>query len=217
LACAATASVKCSAPSKVTDPNPLVSIFNFHDANPPDAIPVNWDLNRPIAFDETGFKGSEDPPYRTDAWEFMLAGGAVYDNLDYSFTAQHPDGTAEISAPGGGGPTLRAQLTTLKRFLEGFAFIRMSPHDEVITGGVPEGAVARCLAEPGKQYAIYVKGGTQADLTLDIPKGKYRVEWLNPRSGVVEGTQVVQHPGGALSAKSPAYVEDIALSLRKAR
>jgi len=203
--------------AEVTEPNPLVSIFNFHYANPPDAVKVNWRLNRPIAFDETGFKGSEDLPYRTDAWEFMLAGGAVYDNLDYSFTAAHPDGTAEVSAPGGGGPRLRSQLTTLKRFLESFDFICMAPHDEVIIDGVPKGAVARCLAEPGKQYAVYVRGGTQAELTLDIPKGEYRLEWLNPRSGEAEGAQTVKHPGGALKLQSPSYGEDIALRLRKAQ
>jgi hypothetical protein len=203
--------------AEVTDPNPLVSILNFHYANPPDAVKVNWGLNRPIAFDETGFKGSEDLPYRTDAWEFMLAGGAVYDNLDYSFTAAHPDGTAEVSAPGGGGPRLRSQLTTLKRFLESFDFIRMAPHDEVVTGGVPEGAIARCLAEPGRQYAVYVKGGTGAEVALEIPKGSYRLQWLNPRTGETEGTQTVDHPGGPLRLQSPSYVEDIALSLHEAR
>jgi hypothetical protein len=202
--------------AEVAQPNPLVSIFNFHYANPPDAVKANWSLNRPIAFDETGFKGSEDLPYRTDAWEFMLAGGAVYDNLDYSFTCEHADGTADISAPGGGGPQLRTQLAALKRFIEGFDFIRMAPHDDTIVGGVPEGAVARCLAEPGKQYAVYVKGGTRADLLLDVPPGKWRIEWLDPRSGDSEGMHVVKHPGGELAAKSPAYVDDIALSLRRA-
>jgi len=91
----------------------------------------------------------------------------------------------------------------------------MAPHDEVITGGVPEGAVARCLAEPGKQYAVYVKGGTQAELALDVPTGNYHVEWLNPKNGENEGAQVVEHPGGPLKLPSPEYVEDIALSLRR--
>jgi hypothetical protein len=147
----------------------------------------------------------------------MLAGGSVYDNLDYSFTAAHPDGTAEISAPGGGGLQLRAQLATLKRFLEGFDFLAMAPHDEVVTGGVPEGAVARCLAEPGKQYAVYVKGGTEAQLTLDIPPGRYLIEWLHPRSGETEGAPEVHHAGDGLTVHSPKYVEDIALAVRKAR
>lgn len=201
--------------AEITDPNPLISVFNFHYASPPDAVKINWLLNRPIAFDETGFQGSDDKPYRTDAWEFMLAGGAVYDNLDYSFTTQHPDGTAEISAPGGGGPALRAQLATLKRFIEGFDFTRMAPNDKVIARGVPNGAVARCLAEPGKQYAVYVKGGTQAELSLNVPEGNYRVEWLNPRTGETEERRTVQHADRLLTVVSPHYAEDIALSVRR--
>ena len=206
--------------AEVTRPDPLVSLLNFHYANPPDAVEANWGLNRPIAFDETGFKGSEDLPYRTDAWEFMLAGGSVYDNLDYSFTCAHPDGTAEVSAPGGGGPALRSQLTALKRFIEGFDFVRMAPHDEVVTAtavgtGVPTYERVRCLAEPGQQYAVYVKGGTTTELRLDAPKGSYRVEWLNPRSGVAEGRRTIEHPGGALTLNSPAYVEDVAVSVRR--
>ncbi len=30
--------------------------------------------------------------YRTEGWDFLIAGGALYNNLDYSFTPQHPDG-----------------------------------------------------------------------------------------------------------------------------
>ena len=93
----------------------------------------------------------------------------------------------------------------------------MAPHDEVVTGGVPEGAIARCLAEPGRQYAVYMKGGTGAEVALEIPKGSYRLQWLNPRTGETEGTQTVDHPGGPLRLQSPSYVEDIALSLHEAR
>ena len=39
-----------------------------------------------IGDDETGFDGTENKPYRREAWEFMLAGGALYNNLDYSFS-----------------------------------------------------------------------------------------------------------------------------------
>src|SRR5262249_49066730 len=132
---------------RVENPNPLVSIFNFHYARPPHTVGMNYSLNRPIGDDETGFDGSEDRPYRTEGWDFMLAGGAVYDNLDYSFTVGHESGDAPVSAPGGGGPSLRAQLATLKRFMEGFDFVRMAPDAKVIQVGVPEGATTRALSE----------------------------------------------------------------------
>ncbi|MDH7571008.1 MAG: hypothetical protein QHJ73_15635, partial [Armatimonadota bacterium] len=82
--------------ARVDDPDPAVSIFNFHYAHPPNAVAVNWHLRRPIAFDETGFKGTGDAIYRMQGWEFLLAGGAVFNNLDYSYTVGHERGTFPI-------------------------------------------------------------------------------------------------------------------------
>ena len=70
---------------KVVDPHPAISIFNFHYANPPAAVGQNYALNKVIGLNETGFKGTADDHYRMEAWEFILAGGGLYNNLDYSF------------------------------------------------------------------------------------------------------------------------------------
>jgi hypothetical protein len=201
--------------ARIENPNPLVSVFNFHYARPPDTVAINYHLNRPIGDDETGFDGSEDRPYRTEGWDFIVAGGAAYDNLDYSFTAGHERGDAPVSAPGGGGPTLRAQLGTLKRFIESFDFIRMAPDAKVIQGGVPEGATARALSEPDKQYAIYLKGGAQANLRLALSAGRYHAEWLNPRTGAIDRREDLEAAGGGVTAISPAYSEDIALRMHR--
>jgi hypothetical protein len=198
---------------KVESPNPLVSIFNFHYASPPDAVAQNRDLNRVIGFDETGFRGTRDLPYRSDAWDFLMAGGAVYSNLDYSFTAEKPDGTAPVTdpTPGGGGPSLRSQLQTLHDFMRSIDFHRMRPDSRVIKSGTPEGGSARALVDPGKAYAIYIKGGPQATLSLTVPAGKYTAEWINPRSGNVDKIELIKHEGGELKVQSPLYVEDVAL------
>jgi hypothetical protein len=75
--------------SKVKDPNPAVSIFNFHYAKPPVTVGMNYGLNKVIGDNETGFNGISDVQYRTEAWDFIVAGGALFNNLDYSFTADH--------------------------------------------------------------------------------------------------------------------------------
>ena len=41
--------------AKVTDPHQSVSIFNFHYCYPPDVVALNWNLNRVIGENETGF------------------------------------------------------------------------------------------------------------------------------------------------------------------
>ena len=71
---------------RVVDPHPAISIFNFHYATPPDTIAWNAHLRRLIGDNETGFRGTADLAYRTEGWDFILAGGGLYNNLDYSFT-----------------------------------------------------------------------------------------------------------------------------------
>jgi hypothetical protein len=202
--------------ARVQKPNPHVSVFNFHYSTPPSSVALNYDLNRAIGDDETGFKGTADLPYRGEGWDFIVAGGAVYSNLDYSFTIERPDGTAKVTtSPGGGGPSLRKQLQILKQFIEGFDFVKMRPEGAVIKGGVPPKATARALAERGKAYALYVKGGTEAKLVLDLPAGAYRAEWLDTRSGKVVRSEELRHEGGTRTVGSPKYTEDIALRIRR--
>ncbi|MGH7221675.1 MAG: hypothetical protein ACRELF_00440, partial [Gemmataceae bacterium] len=212
--------------TKIEKPNPQVSIFNFHYSTPPDSVALNAKLKRPIGDDETGFRGNGDLPYRLEGWDFLLAGGAVYSNLDYSFSCKHPDGTAKVTtSPGGGGPALRKQLWILKEFMDGLDFVSMRPDNSIIKGGhitaplsgnPPESkATARALAAPGRAYAIYVRGGTRATLELEMPAGTYRAEWVNTKTGALDKREDFDHKGGRKSLASPAYRDDIALRVRR--
>lgn len=56
----------------------------------------------------------------------------------------------------------------------------MAPHNELLVE-MPKGF---CLAQPGKVYAIYdQRKGSDFKLDLSKVKGKYSVQWLNPREG----------------------------------
>jgi hypothetical protein len=199
----------------IKDPNPDVSVFNFHYCSPPDAVKMNWGLNRVIADDETGFKGSADVPYRPDAWDFLMAGGAVYSNLDYSFRPGSEDGTAKPEAPGGGGRALRQSMKALRDFMESFDFVRMTPDYAIVKGGLPEKATARALVEKGRQVALFLRGGKQATLVLDLPAGTYAAEWVNTRDGKVEKAETVTSAGGDTPLVSPAYDGEIALRVKR--
>ncbi len=198
---------------KITNPNPRVSIFNFHYAKPPNTVTDNYGLNRVIGDDETGFAGSEPKPYRLEGWDFVMAGGAVYDNLDYSFSVGHEDGTGEVNAPGGGGAVLHKQLKILSDFINGLNFVKMTPNNAVIKGGVPEKATARALAEMGRAYAIYINGGSAAQLQVELPKGKYTAEWVNTKAGTIDKKETFDHPSGIRMLESPRYEDDIALRI----
>jgi hypothetical protein len=147
---------------RVVDPHPAISIFNFHYASPPDTIAWNAHHGRLIGDNETGFRGTADAPYRTEAWDFILAGGGLFNNLDYSFTVGHERGTFAFppTQPGGGGVTLRKQLTTLREFIDGFDLVRLRPDPDRVREGVPEGGSVQVLADPGRAYGVYLRRRT---------------------------------------------------------
>ena len=207
-----------------------MSILNFHYCTPPDAVAVNYDLKRVIGENETGFRGRDDAIYRTEGWDFLLAGGGLYNNLDYSFTWKNAAGTfLEYKSPGGGSPTLRRQLRVLKEFLYGFDFIRMTPDNSVIRS-VIGGMSARALVQPGRAYAIYVHAPlphspkppelqkylnepAQVELILNLAEGKYLCEWVNTKTGEVTPSEKFTHAGGDKPLKSQPFTSDIALRL----
>jgi hypothetical protein len=221
--------------AKINNPDANVSIFNFHYCNPPDAVKLNWDLNRPISYDETGFRGTGDAIYRVHGWEFLMAGGAAYDHLDYSFTPNAEDGTSPVTSPtpGGGSSVLRRQFQVMKSFVDGFDLARMKPDEELIQKP-PQGVRCRALAEPGKQYAVYLSrleeqtgangkvtgkfsdphSGEQNRLNLKLPGGRYEMEWTDPKTGQRNsGSLSVPAAGEVAMVATPPYNQDIALRL----
>ncbi len=218
--------------ARIADPHPAVSIFNFHYATPPDTVGMNYALNKVIGDDETGFRGVSDEVYRTEGWDFIVAGGGLYNNLDYSFAAGYEDGTFQYpeSQPGGGSRTLRRQLKILSEFVNSFDFVRMTPDNAVIKGTPPDGT-ARALVERGRAMAIYLRRNSAAGgsanlaavpresaatspLHVDLSDGTWRAEWLNPTTGSVVQTLEVAG-GGVRALPLPAYGADIALRLRR--
>jgi hypothetical protein len=227
--------------TKVENLYPAISILNFHYSRPPDSVGMNFHLNRIIGFNETGFDGVADSTYRIQAWDFILAGGALYNNLDYSFTAKHPRGTfaAPASTPGGGSAALRTQLKILKEFMESFDFIKMTPDPSVLKNTPPEEGSARAMVEKGKAYAVYVHHGKpgflhdssgggeprrpytvssavqKTSLTVDFPDGLYKAEWVNTRTGGVVKVENLKVSGKPSPLVSPPYQEDIALRVKR--
>ncbi|MCA9159312.1 MAG: hypothetical protein KDA72_13350, partial [Planctomycetales bacterium] len=206
---------------RITNPHPAISIFNFHYASPPTAVAENYALNKAIGDNETGFKGTEDTHYRMEAWQFILAGGALYNNLDYSFVVGHERGDFEYPAeqPGGGNPGFRQQMTVLHDFINSFEFVRMKPDTAFITAGIPEKMQVYALAEAGQQYAAYFfdsdnPARQSLSLTLDLPSGEYDVVWIDVFSGKPTKSEQVKLPA-AQTIQSPEFQREIALSIRR--
>ena len=190
---------------------PQAAVVNFHYAYPQAALD-NYGLDRAIGYDETGFLGREDQAYLRQAWNFLLSGGGTFDGLDYSFSVGHEKGDDhEANGPGGGSATLRRQLSILKKFLERFPLADMRPDPSVVRHAA--GVGARVLSNPGKDYAIYLDGNGPAELSLDLPAGRYRAEWMNPATGALLDTEGFAHSGGAKALISPRFAGGVALRL----
>ena len=190
--------------AEIQNPHPAVSIFNFHYAAPPDAVPMNYHLNKVVGDNETGFRGTNDAPYRMEGWDFIIAGGGLYNNLDYSFAVGHEDGTFPYPArqPGGGNPTFRKQMRILRDFIHGFDFVRMRPDNTVFKGGLPAALTARALVEPGKAYAIYLR----PSLTT-----QFSVRWtglIEPKFSEEYSLHTVSNDGARLWIDSRPIIDD---------
>jgi hypothetical protein len=196
--------------------HPAVKILNFHYAEPSAALD-NYRLDLVLGDDETGFVGTDDAPYRREGWLFLLSGGSVYSNLDYSFTPAHADGALRPMnpTPGGGGPELREELSVLKRFLDGFDLLRLKPDPSVVRRGLPDGARLAVLTEPGRQYALYLDTGKRAELSLALPAGTYSGSWIDPVTG--ERLRIFQftHDGGDRVLPAIEFREDVAMKLTR--
>ena len=192
---------------------PGVSIVNFHYAYP-EAVLLNYGLGKAISYDETGFLGHDDAPYRRQAWNFMMSGGSVFDSLDYSFSVGREDGTdTEPNGPGGGSPALRRQLRILCEFLQKLPLVDLAP--DVRTVKHAAGVFARVLASPGREYGMYFDGSGPAEVTLDLPAGEYSGEWLNIETGEIARRESFHHGGGEKVLRTPEFRDGIALRLKR--
>ncbi len=190
----------------------LVSIMNFHYAWP-QAVHLNYGYSRIISLDEDGFMGDDPGRYRRGAWNFILAGGGIYNNLDYSFFVGAEDGSKKNTAPGHGSKTYRDQLVFLKEFIEGFDYINMKPDLSVVK--LAPGTIAQVLANHGKEYALFLNGGTHCKLQLYLPEGTYEASWMNTVTFKTEKTEELISPGRQtfVTAASPEYDGEIALKI----
>ncbi len=192
------------------DPN--VSVLNFHYAWP-EAVWMNYPWNRPLSFDESGFAGGSDTTYLRQAWQFILAGGAVFNNLDYSFFVGSEDGTGENDAPGGGSTVLRRQLTYLKDFLYSLDFVNMKPDGNMVYHA--PGLQWQGISEPGRQYAIVFTGNPQDWVKISLPNGQYSYEFVSPFTGEVLASGTIRgHKKDPITLKLPDFGHMVGLRIK---
>lgn len=205
----------------VPAPRPHVSIYNFHYASPPRTVQANYHLNAVIGDNETGFDGIEDLPYRREAWDFILAGGAIYNNLDYSFTVGFEDGTFFIRRPqpGGGGNSLRFQLKVLVDFMSKIDFINMKTAGPEVVKLIDAGKATVNALTGDDEIALYINAWDTEpriiNAEINLKPGDWKLTWTDTRNGETRQEEITGHSGGWKTISTGRFSEDIVLLIEK--
>jgi hypothetical protein len=134
--------------------------------------------------------------------EYYQGGGGSRARLSWTW----PDGTTEVipavrlRQPDGSGPGLRAE------YFEGRT---LDVPEEVRTDPTIDFEWPPAPRPIGRKVA-----GGMVEIGLDLPAGRYRVEWVDPTTGRTLKGEDVEHAGGRKSLTTPAFGEDAALAIR---
>jgi len=185
--------------------------------------------NRPIELNETVYVGSwiteKDDLFsisRLEAWEFMVGGGASFNQLNGYYQVSNPSGENAANRK------ILAGLKDLRTFLESFDFIKMTRDVETLRS-VSIGASVNGMSENGRQYAYYIHhsfptldskaryipshGVYKPEITLCLPEGEYTVMFIEPETLRVMQETAVISDGNDLTIKCPRYTLDIAIKI----
>ena len=187
-------------------------------------------FNKPIELNETAvlpdwfLKCDPVAASRSEAWEFMVGGGAAFNQLNGYFNIHNPDGKNETNF------TILDGLLKLRTFMEGLDYVNMT-RDNSIVKGVSCHANINAISEKGKRYALYMHHGSlnygsirrsyyvpgsgkfASIVTLDLGKGNYEVTFIEPRTLKVMEKRPIACAGGEFDLSCPEYEVDIAISI----
>jgi hypothetical protein len=192
-----------------------VSILNFHYAYPEAAL-WNRGSKRAIGYDETGFiTANDDDSFRAEAWSFLFAGGAIFNNLDYSFTLGKEDGSdLDPNGPGWGSPTLRKQLGALASFMKALPIVDLEPDAHFVK--YSPGLRPQAISARARVFAAYFRGDGGSTVEIDLPEGSWLAQWIDPKSGAELAVEGFQNTGRGKHLQSPPSRYDLVLKVTPA-
>jgi hypothetical protein len=153
----------------------------------------------------TGLKADGLAAQRAWVWENFTRGSQCL-FMDPYLDPSHDPGR---NNPVGGQPdpywdTLRKTMGVTRTVAERMNLATMKPLDELAS-------TKFCLADPGKEYLVYLplSGGVMVDLST--VSGEINVEWMHPLEGAITRTKPV--PGGGQRTLHAPFAGDAVLHL----
>ena len=163
---------------------------------------------------------------RHATWDIVMAGSYVVTGFGTTYFGGHRDpGPFDVAAAR--NRPWEAQIGIVKGLFETLDWWRLEPHDALVRSATPRGEDGRelerltppsttywALAEPGRQYVLYVRG-LQAPVTLTTKGGAHlRARQLDPRTG--EETDLTAPTPGQPYTYTPPDRQDWVVILRAA-
>ena len=196
------------------------------------ALNNSYCFNKPIELNETAYiaswlKDGEDDLValsRLEAWEFMVGGGAGFNQLNGYYVIANPAGEDCTNRE------ILQGLKNLRTFLEGFDYAKMT-RDFGTVRKVSVGASINGITEKGKQYAMYMHhsfpsvgkcrgsyyepnyGQYEPVLTLKLEAGEYAVTFVDPATLAMIGENSLTSDGGTTEIACPCYNLDLAIKI----
>ena len=191
-----------------------------------------YGANKPIEMNETVSALSKPNYYekdvvassRLESWEFIIGGGAAFNQLNACFT---------VPNPGGDDPEnhrILNGLRNLRSFIESMDFAKMRRDRGTVYSILPGGSV-NGISERGKQYAFYVhhsfpnysrwrsshyvpsEGKYNSVITINLPPGKYLLQFINPADNSIITQQEIEGTDENMDIQCPEYTLDIAFKI----
>ena len=197
-----------------------IAVFHHHYDKNALSVKYNYGMNKVLSFNETGLMPPSTSQYRIQGWKYLMSGGALYNNLDFTFEVGSEDGSGRTAFlcdgyNGCNDSGVKYEMAALLKFMSSFDFVNSRPNYHVIT--CAWGDKNYCVLEnPGKEYVIYIYGGSNRGLIqLRLVVGKYKLLWIHPPDGkIIRQTEIQTDAQGGLQVNAPDFTEDIALVLR---
>ena len=131
--------------------------------------------------------GNKDPRNKDEEWKTQESAARMWRALCAGVAGIRFHRNAHVYGCSGGvglSPAGQTHIRSLRMFSDALDLFRMEPHNELIAEASRVEDEAYCLAEPGKQYAVYFKGeagdnSVALDLGAVPESASISAQWLD--------------------------------------
>jgi hypothetical protein len=154
----------------------------------------------------TGLKADGQAAQRAWVWENFTRGNQCL-FMDPYLDPSHDPGRNNPSGdqPDGYWEPIRQALGQTRSYAELMNLAAAVPHDELASTKL-------CLADPGKEYLVYLPEGGEVTVDLSAAAGKLNVEWMRPADGNMMRAEPIS--GGNRRILNAPFPGDAVLHLR---